>query len=629
MAVAVEVEESLTAKFAALLPHLDERQQRLYLGSEARSLGHGGVAAVARAAGVSRPTVTAGVAELEAGEQPLGRARRAGGGRKPLAGTDPGLRPALLALVDPGSRGDPESPLRWTTLSTRNLAAELTRQGHPAGPDTVAKLLKEERFSLQGNAKTAEGARHPDRDAQFRYINGHAREHLDAGQPVISVDAKKKENVGSFKNGGREWRPKGSPEPVNVHDFKDKDLGKVTPYGVYDIATNAGWVSVGTDHDTAEFAVATIRAWWRKVGSLAYPDATRLLITADGGGSNGYRTRLWKTELAALAEQTGLETPYAPPPGRGLRPPVRGVPLGGRAVGLLDGAQSGGDPGLAGSDGLAVAPAVGALGQVAAGPLDFTDVGLSLVGVRGDGEHGDVGRGGVQDQADRLGLGVAAGQRKDPGTLVVGPGLLRMDPAVPDPVVELGEHHVRAVDLVAGGGEVLPDRAEFGAPVVCVSHEPGGLRLVREAAGAGVFAQLVLEVRVDGSGFDEADQAVGEVAFLGPGGQPDGQRPGGDVVDDGAAAVGFGEAIGNELLVQAQVRQRPVHGQPVVGSCRRFYAVIGLIHRSHGVSRGLGELSLGDAGEFRPMPCLAVQSAASRSGGRLACSCWRLMSPGS
>ena len=307
MAVAVEVEESLAVKFAALLPHLDERQQRLYLGSEARSPGHGGVAAVARAAGVSRPTVTAGVAELEAGQQPPGRARRTGGGRKPLAETDSGLRPALLALVDPGSRGDPESPLRWTTLSTRNLAAELTRQGHPAGPDTVAKLLKEERFSLQGNVKTAEGARHPDRDAQFRYINGQAREHLAAGQPVISVDAKKKENAGSFKNGGREWRPKGSPEPVNVHDFIDKELGKVTPYGVYDIAANAGWVSVGTGHDTAEFAVATIRAWWRKVGSLAYPDATRLLITADGGGSNGYRTRLWKTELARLAAEAGLQ----------------------------------------------------------------------------------------------------------------------------------------------------------------------------------------------------------------------------------------------------------------------------------------------------------------------------------
>src|SRR5512142_2497548 len=307
MAVAVETEESLAAKFAALLPHLDERQQRLYLGSEARSLGHGGVAAVARAAGVSRPTVTAGVAELEAGGEPLGRARRAGGGRKKLAETDPGLRPALLALVDPAARGDPESPLRWTTVSLRNLAAELTRQGHRCGPDTVAKLLKEEHFSLQGNAKTAEGARHPDRDAQFRYINGQAREHLAAGQPVISVDAKKKQNVGPFKNGGREWRPAGDPEPVNVHDFIDKELGKVTPYGVYDIAANAGWVSVGTDHDTAAFAVQTIRTWWRKAGQPAYPDATRLLICADGGGSNGYRTRLWKTELARLAAETSLQ----------------------------------------------------------------------------------------------------------------------------------------------------------------------------------------------------------------------------------------------------------------------------------------------------------------------------------
>jgi transposase len=269
MAVAVETEELLAAKFAALLPHLDERQQRLYLGSEARSLGHGGVAAVARAAGVSRPTVTAGVAELEAGGEPLGRARRAGGGRKKLAETDPGLRPALLALVDPAARGDPESPLRWTTVSLRNLAGELTRQGHRCGPDTVAKLLKEEHFSLQGNAKTAEGARHPDRDAQFGYINGQAREHLAAGQPVISVDAKKKENVGPFKNGGREWRPTGDPEPVNVHDFIDKELGKVTPYGVYDIAANAGWVSVGTDHDTAAFAVQTIRTWWRKAGQPA------------------------------------------------------------------------------------------------------------------------------------------------------------------------------------------------------------------------------------------------------------------------------------------------------------------------------------------------------------------------
>ena len=307
MAVAVEVEESLAAKFPVLLPHLDERQRRLYLGSEARSLGHGGIEAVARAAGVSRQMVAAGAAELEGGREPLGRARRPGGGRKKLADTDAGLQAALLALVDPGARGDPESPLRWTTLSLRNLAAELTRQGHRVGPDTVAKLLREEHFSLQGNAKTAEGARHPDRDAQFRYINAQARDHLAAGQPVISVDAKKKENVGSFKNGGREWRPKGSPEPVNVYGFTGKERGKVTPYGVYDVGANAAWVNVGTDHDTAAFAVQTIRTWWPKAGQPAYPAATRLLICADGGGSNGYRTRLWKTELAALATETGLQ----------------------------------------------------------------------------------------------------------------------------------------------------------------------------------------------------------------------------------------------------------------------------------------------------------------------------------
>jgi transposase len=307
MAVAVEVEESLAAKFPVLLPHLDERQRRLYLGSEARWLGHGGIEAVARAAGVSRQMVAAGAAELEAGGEPAGRARRPGGGRKKLADADRGLRPALLELVDPASRGDPESPLRWTTLSLRNLAGELTRQGHRVGPDTVATLLKEEGFSLQGNAKTAEGARHPDRDAQFRYINAQARDHLAAGQPVISVDAKKKQNVGSFKNGGREWRPKGSPEPVNVYDFIDKEQGKVTPYGVYDIGANTGWVSVGTDHDTAAFAVQTIRTWWSRAGQPAYTDATRLLICADGGGSNGYRTRLWKTELAALATGTGLQ----------------------------------------------------------------------------------------------------------------------------------------------------------------------------------------------------------------------------------------------------------------------------------------------------------------------------------
>jgi hypothetical protein len=306
MAVPVDAEESLAAKFAAVFPHLDERQRRLVMGAEARVLGHGGIKVVARAADVSAVTVSRGVSELEGGGEPLGRARRPGGGRKRAAETDPGLRSALLALVDPESRGDPESPLRWTVKSTRNLADVLTAAGHKVSAPTVAVLLKEEGFSLQGNAKTLEGRQHADRDAQFRYINARAREHMDTGDPVISVDAKKKENVGAFRNGGREWQPEGAPEQVNVHDFIDKELGKVTPYGVYDVAGNAGWVSVGTDHDTAAFAVATIRTWWDKAGQAAYPGASRLLITADGGGSNGYRTRLWKTELAALAADTGL-----------------------------------------------------------------------------------------------------------------------------------------------------------------------------------------------------------------------------------------------------------------------------------------------------------------------------------
>ncbi len=307
VAIAVEVVESLTAKFSALLPHLDERQRRLYLGSEARSLGHGGIAAVARAAGVSRQTVVAGVDELEAGGAPLERTRRPGGGRKRLTETDPRLRLALLGLVEPGTRGDPESPLRWTTKSTRHLAGELSGMGHRVSADTVAVLLKEEGFSLQGNAKTIEGKQHPDRDAQFRHINDQVTDHFSTGDPVISVDTKKKELVGEFKNGGREWRRKGEPEQVNVHDFMDKNLGKAIPYGVYDVAADRGWVNVGTDHDTAEFAVATIRNWWHKAGSVAYPHARRLLITADGGGSNGYRTRLWKVELAKLAADTGLQ----------------------------------------------------------------------------------------------------------------------------------------------------------------------------------------------------------------------------------------------------------------------------------------------------------------------------------
>ena len=306
MAGAVQSGEALAAKFAALLPHLDERQRRLMMGAEARALGHGGIKAVARAAGTSAVTVSRGVDELEAGGKPLGRTRRPGGGRKPATQTDPGLGSTLLTLVEPGSRGDPESPLRWTTKSLRRLQAELAAAGHRVSVPTVAKLLRAEGFSLQANAKTIEGAQHPDRDAQFRYLNDQAVDHIGTGDPVISVDAKKKELVGQFKNGGREWLPRGEPERVNVHDFMDKQLGKAIPYGVYDIAADAGWVSVGTDHDTAEFAVATIATWWRKVGSAAYPAPSRLLITADGGGSNGYRTRLWKIALAHLAEQTGL-----------------------------------------------------------------------------------------------------------------------------------------------------------------------------------------------------------------------------------------------------------------------------------------------------------------------------------
>ena len=307
MSVIEITQEMLATKFEVIFPHLDERQRRLLMGAEARALGHGGIRLVARAAGVREATVSLGVDELDAGAEPLGRARRPGGGRKRAADLDPGLRPALLALVEPQERGDPMSPLRWTTMSTRTLAAELTRQDHKVSAETVGDLLREEGFSLQGNAKTVEGRRHPDRDAQFRYINEQVKAHQDAGDPVVSVDAKKKELVGEFKNGGREWRPKGEPAQVSTHDFPDRELGKAIPYGVYDLAANAGWVNVGTDHDTAAFAVESIRRWWNAAGRGDYPQARRLLITADAGGSNGHRTRAWKTELAALAAGTGLE----------------------------------------------------------------------------------------------------------------------------------------------------------------------------------------------------------------------------------------------------------------------------------------------------------------------------------
>jgi Rhodopirellula transposase DDE domain len=302
------IREVLAAKFAAVFPHLDERQRRLLMGAEARALGHGGIRLVARAAGVREATVSLGASELDAGEGPLGRVRRPGGGRKRAADLDPGLMPALLGLVEPDQRGDPMSPLRWTAKSTRRLAAELTRQGHRVGADTVGDLLREQGFSLQGNSRTIEGARHPDRDAQFRYINGQAKDHQGTGDPVISVDAKKKEQVGNYAHGGREYQPKGRPVAVHDHDFPDPGgPGKAVPYGIYDVAADTGWVNVGTDGNTAAFAVESVRRWWQAAGQAGYPRARRLLITADAGGSNSYRTRAWKAGLAALASETGLE----------------------------------------------------------------------------------------------------------------------------------------------------------------------------------------------------------------------------------------------------------------------------------------------------------------------------------
>ena len=289
-----------------MLPLLDERQRRVYLGTEARALGHGGIAAVARAAGVSQDTVSAGVAE--AGAEPVpGRARRPGGGRKKLEDKDPGLVPVLEELLDDSTAGHPCSPVKWTTKSAVHLAGELTAAGHRCGPDTVLRLLHRLGYSTQGNAATMEGKQHPDRDGQFRYISERAREHLAAGDPVISVDSKKKEQVGPYARQGREWRPKGDPVRVRDHDFPDKTLGKVTPYGIYDIGANTGFVNVGTDHDTAAFAVESVRRWWHATGKDRYPGRARLLLTADAGGSNSYRNRAWKDGLARLAEATGLE----------------------------------------------------------------------------------------------------------------------------------------------------------------------------------------------------------------------------------------------------------------------------------------------------------------------------------
>src|SRR5690242_16652849 len=293
MAIPEEVCDQLVARFAVLLPHLNERQRRLALATEARLLGHGGVRLVAQVAGVSETTVRKGVFELESGADPLpdGRVRQTGGGRLRAEAVDPLLLPALLAMVEPDERGDPESPLRWTTKSLRHLAAELTRQGHPVSAPTVGSLLRANGFSLQGNAKTLEGDQHPDRDAQFRYINEQARDHQAAGQPVISVDTKKREQLGRLPMGGREWRPKGEPVEVEDHSiiFTGQDVEKAIPYGIYDITRNTGWVNVGVDHDTSVFAVESVRRWWKVRGSRDYPQASRLLITADAGGSNSYR----------------------------------------------------------------------------------------------------------------------------------------------------------------------------------------------------------------------------------------------------------------------------------------------------------------------------------------------------
>jgi transposase len=304
----VEVTEVALAGFMeSVLPHLDERQSRLMVGAAAVMLGRGGRTKVAELSGVSRPTVSKGAKEIEAGAVVTDRQRSVGGGAKPATETQPGLWGALDALVDPETRGTPMSPLRWTSKSTYELARELGGEGFTTSAETVRRLLHQMGYSLQAPAKQKEGSTHPDRKTQFEYLNGLVQDHLGVSEPVISVDTKKKELVGDFANKGREWQPKGEPEPVRVHDFIDPGLGKAIPYGVYDIGNNEGWVSVGDTADTGEFAVSAIRRWWDQMGKARFPTATRLLITADAGGSNGYRIRAWKHHLAQLSTDTGLQ----------------------------------------------------------------------------------------------------------------------------------------------------------------------------------------------------------------------------------------------------------------------------------------------------------------------------------
>jgi hypothetical protein len=296
----------LSLYFAGIWPHLDEHSRRMVAASKALELGYGGISRVSRACGLSRVTLTKGVGELQAEPLPAGRIRREGGGRHALTDTDPGLAPALDGLVEPTARGDPESALRWTCKSARTLAAELMARRHPVSHTKVTQLLREGGYSLQSNRKTEEGEDHPDRDAQFRHINRCVKAALRAGDPVISVDTKKKELIGNYQNQGRQWRPTGAADQVNGHDFPGPGVPRAYPYGIYDLGRNVGFVNVGTDHDTGAFAVASIRGWWRAEGRRLYPRTERLLITADGGGSNGWRLRLWKWELQRLADQTGL-----------------------------------------------------------------------------------------------------------------------------------------------------------------------------------------------------------------------------------------------------------------------------------------------------------------------------------
>jgi hypothetical protein len=309
--------DTIRARYEQMAPFLDERGRRLFVAGEALSLGHGGVTAVSAATGMARSTINRGIVELKAGHADLGGAiRRPGGGRKRAVETQPGLLMALEALIEDAIRGDPESPLRWVSRSQRNIAEALRCQGFEVSQKLVGRLLRELKYSCQANRKTREGSSHPDRNAQFEYINVTVKAAITAGEPAISVDTKKKELVGDFRNPGRELRPRGDPEPVRVHDFKIPELGKVAPYGVYDIAANQGWVNVGIDADTAAFAVESIRRWWERLGHARYPEASRLVITADCGGSNGARVRLWKRELQRFANETGLAVTVAHlPPG--------------------------------------------------------------------------------------------------------------------------------------------------------------------------------------------------------------------------------------------------------------------------------------------------------------------------